>query len=112
MALKILSGYATQLNQEGKLRELAALQQLAALPDEKVRHCTQLLDHFYHPGIEEDGDHLCLALRLEQASLNAVWDTSKGLPVPIVKHIIRHVLHGLCVLHAGDIAHTGNFRNF
>lgn len=99
---EILSGCATQLNQEGKLRELVALQQLAALSYEKARHCTQL-DHFYHPGIEEDGDHLCLALRLEQASLDPVWDKYKGLPVLFVKRVVRHVLDDLSVLHAGEI---------
>ncbi|KAF5391965.1 hypothetical protein D9757_003287 [Collybiopsis confluens] len=105
VALKILSGYATQLNQEHKLRELDILQQLAAAPDD-TGYCTKLLDHFYHRGIEEDGGHLCLALRLEQASLTAVWDRSMGLPVAIVKRLIRHILRGLSRLHAGGIVHT------
>ncbi len=107
VALKILSGYGTRLNKEEKLRESICLSRLASLPPESTSHCPLLLDHFYHPGIEQDGEHLCLALRLEQTTLGAAWPKQGGLPVPLVKRILRHVLHGLSAIHSCGIAHTG-----
>jgi serine/threonine-protein kinase SRPK3 len=95
------------MNKENKLRELVALQRLAALPEDQTTHCPRLLHHFFHRGIEEDGDHLCFALKLDQASLEDVWDRSKGFPVPVVKRILSHILRGLSTLHGCGIAHTG-----
>ncbi|KAJ7720864.1 kinase-like domain-containing protein [Mycena maculata] len=108
VAVKILSGYASQLNAEMKLRELTVHERLSALPAEETKHCSQLIAHFIHKGIEKDGDHLCLVLKLEQATLAAVHNEHRGefYPVPIVKRILLHILRGLAALHKCRVAHT------
>ncbi|KAF8207818.1 hypothetical protein K438DRAFT_1755230 [Mycena galopus ATCC 62051] len=108
VAVKILSGYASQLNAEMKLRELTIHEHLSALPAEDTKHCSQLVTHFIQKGIERDGDHLCLVLKLEQATLAAVRNEDSGTfyPVPIVKRILLHMAHGLAALHKYRVAHT------
>ncbi|KAJ6606991.1 kinase-like domain-containing protein [Mycena sp. CBHHK59/15] len=110
VALKILSGYASQLNVESKLRELAIHERLASLPAEEIEHCSQLITDFMHKGIEQDGDHLCLALELEQTTLDAAWAvhgvSSTFYPIRLVKRILRHMLHGMAALHKCGFAHT------
>ncbi|KAJ3575767.1 hypothetical protein NP233_g886 [Leucocoprinus birnbaumii] len=95
VALKILTGHASKLNTERLLRELAVHKRLASLPADETKYCTRLIVHFMHKGIEQDGEHLCLALELERATLDSVWNSQnvKFHPVPIVKRILRHVLH-------------------
>ncbi|KAF8207814.1 kinase-like domain-containing protein [Mycena galopus ATCC 62051] len=107
-SVKILSGYASQLNAEMKLRELTIHEHLSALPAEDTKHCSQLVTHFIQKGIERDGDHLCLVLKLEQATLAAVRNEHSGTfyPVPIVKRILLHMVHGLVALHKCRVAHT------
>lgn len=112
VALKILSGYASHLNEYRNLRELEIHQRLASLPAEENQYCTRLVTHFVHKGIEQDANHLCLALELEQANLGAVWHEHKikHYPIPIVKRILRHMLHGMAAAHKSGIAHTGSMR--
>ncbi|KXN87249.1 Serine/threonine-protein kinase SRPK [Leucoagaricus sp. SymC.cos] len=61
-----------------------------------------------HKGIEQDGEHLCLALELERTTLDSVWSAQniKFHPIPIVKRILRHILHGVAALHKCGVAHT------
>lgn len=108
VALKILSGYASRLNAKRNLRELEIHQRLASLSPEESGHCSRLVTHFIHKGIEQDGDHLCLALELEQATLEAVWreHNVNFYPISIVKRILRHMLHGIAAVHKCGIAHT------
>ncbi|KAJ3493293.1 hypothetical protein NLJ89_g11053 [Agrocybe chaxingu] len=108
VALKILTGYASRLNAENLLCELAVHKRLASLPANETEHCNRLIAHFVHKGIEEDGDHLCLALELERSTLKHIWrgHNFKFLPIPIVKRVLRHLLHGLAALHKCGVAHT------
>ncbi|GLB43155.1 putative protein kinase domain containing protein [Lyophyllum shimeji] len=108
VALKILTGHASQLNAGKVLRELAVHKRLASLPADESKHCSRLITHFTLKGIEEDGEHLCLALELERATLESVWNAQnvKFYPIPIVKRILRHVLHGMAALHKCGVVHT------
>ncbi|KAH7918638.1 kinase-like protein [Leucogyrophana mollusca] len=114
VAIKILNGYASQLNREDKLQELKVLQRLSCaspspLPAETSTHSGRLLTHFYHPGIEEDGEHLCLVMKLLGSDVQAFRENLPNhgyLPLPIVKRILRHVLLGIAHAHARGIAHT------
>jgi serine/threonine-protein kinase SRPK3 len=91
------------------MRELAVYERLASLPVEDTKHCNRLITHFKHPGIDQDGDHLCLALELERTNLNSVWNAKEPefYPIPIVKRILRHMLHGIAALHKCGVVHTG-----
>lgn len=114
VAIKILTGYATRLNREHKLCELEVLQRLSsALPEDSDDHCTRLLTQFVHPGIDDDGEHLCLVTELflsnVQDAQTALQDES--IPVPTVKRILRHVLLGIARMHKCGVAHTGMFTS-
>lgn len=112
-AIKILTGYAMHLNCERKLWELEVFQQLSLVTPSKIWGwlLCLLLTHFVHPGIEDDGEHLCLVTEL---FLSNIQDTQDAIhpgffPLPIMKHILRHLLLGIVRLHTCGIAHTGMF---
>ena len=109
MAIKILSGYATRLNREHKIRELEVLQRLSSVTPND--HCTRLLTQFVHPGFDEDDEHLCLVTKLFRSSVQDTLEAQQDgfIPVPAVKRILRHVLLGITHLHKCGIAHTGMF---
>ena len=111
MAVKILTGYATGLNREHKLRESEVLQRLSSVTPND--HCAKLLTQFVHPGFDNDEEHLCLVTELFSSS---VQDTLEALevqdgyiPLPAVKRMLRHVLLGIAQLHMSGIVHTGMF---
>lgn len=96
------------MNLEHNLRELEVFQRLSSAnpPDSR---CPRLLAHFLHPGIDEDGEHLCLVTELFWSSFEdsqALLRNSRT-PAPIAKRILTHVLRGLARLHALGIVHTG-----
>ncbi|KAG2143114.1 kinase-like domain-containing protein [Suillus cothurnatus] len=99
VALKILNGYASQLNREDKLQELNVLQRLSSDTSlspsvDPLGSFSRLLTHFYHQGIEDDGEHL--------SSL----PNNGYLPLPIVKRMLRDVLLGIAHAHSRGVAHT------
>ncbi|KDR68899.1 hypothetical protein GALMADRAFT_128924 [Galerina marginata CBS 339.88] len=109
VAIKILTGYSTHLNYEHKLRELEVLQRLSSVTTEHpTDHCGRLLSHFVHPGIEEDGEHLCLVTELFWSNLQDVRKLLQPglIPVQTAKRILRHLLLGIARLHSCGIAHT------
>ncbi|KIJ62429.1 hypothetical protein HYDPIDRAFT_169105 [Hydnomerulius pinastri MD-312] len=114
VAIKILTGCATQLNREDKLQELKVLQYLSpesASPTstDTSRSYTKLLSHFYHQGIETDGEHLCLVMELLGSDIHQIRSRLPDngyLPLPIVKRMLRQVLLGIAHAHARGIAHT------
>jgi serine/threonine-protein kinase SRPK3 len=118
VAIKILTGYATQLNREHKLRELEVLQRLSSVTPEKPDdHCASILTQFVHPGIDNDEEHLCLVMELFTSNVEDVQGTlqDESIPIPTVKRILRHVLLGIARLHRCGFAHTGMFpllRNY
>jgi len=110
VAIKILTGYATHLNHDHKLRELEVLQRLSSVTlDDSSDHCVRLVDQFNHPGIDEDGEHLCLVTELFWSNVQDIQATLQGgfIAVPTVKQILRHLLLGIARLHKCGIAHTG-----
>ncbi|TFK73237.1 kinase-like protein [Pluteus cervinus] len=112
-ALKILSGFATELNVEHKLQELDVHQRLGKA--EKDRRCVTSTDHFFEAGIDEDdGPHLCLVQNPTRCDLYEVIKTlPKGttFPLPIIKRITKDVLSALALLHERGIAHTDLKQN-
>jgi len=112
VAIKILTGYATVLNREHKLRELEVLQRLSSVTlNGSYDHCASLLTQFVYPGIDDDKEHLCLVTELYSSSIQDALEAQQGgfIPVPTVKRIFRHVLLGIARLHKCGIVHTGMF---
>ena len=109
VAMKILTGYATHLNRDHKLRELEVLQRLSSVTPDDSDRCVRFLAQFTHPGIDEDGDHLCLVTELFWSSVQECQATLQSgfIAVPTVKQILRHLLLGIARLHKCGIAHTG-----
>lgn len=110
VAIKILTGYATHLNHDHKLRELEVFQRLSSVArHDSSDHCVRLLAHFNHPGIDEDGEHLCLVTELFWSNVQDIQATLQGgfFAVPTVKQMLRHLLLGIARLHKCGIAHTG-----
>ncbi|KAG6902111.1 hypothetical protein C0995_004292 [Termitomyces sp. Mi166 len=104
VSIKILTGKATQLN-EKNFGELEVYQLLSKVTPSI--HTPRLLDHFTHPGIEDDGDHLCLVIELLHSDLRRAPVAADGfLPVPDLKRLLTQVLHGLTQLHKCGVAHT------
>ncbi|KAF8955619.1 kinase-like domain-containing protein [Flammula alnicola] len=109
VAIKILTGYATRLNREHKLRELEVLQLLSSVTqEESCDHCARLLTQFVYPGIDDDGEHLCLVTELFSSNVQDTQAALQGavIPVPILKRILRHVLLGIARLHQCGVVHT------
>jgi serine/threonine-protein kinase SRPK3 len=114
VAIKILTGYATRLNREHKLRELEVLQRLSSVtPEGSYDHCASLLTHFVHPGIDDDEEHLCLVTELFSSNVQDALEAQQGgfIPVLTVKLMLRHVLLGIARLHKCGIVHTGMFAS-
>ncbi|KAJ3566950.1 hypothetical protein NP233_g6674 [Leucocoprinus birnbaumii] len=68
--------HASKLDKGMVLHELAVHKRLTSLPADETKHCTRLITHcFIHKGIQPDGEHFCLALELERATLRSHWLT-------------------------------------
>ncbi|CAA7266685.1 unnamed protein product [Cyclocybe aegerita] len=107
-ALKILSGYCSQLNVEHNLQELDVYQRLGGAS--RKNQCSSLSDYFFEPGVKaSDGNHLCLVLDLFRCS---AADALQAMPagstfaLPVVKRILRDVLTAMEFLHENGIVHT------
>ena len=107
-ALKLSNRYASQLNKEGMLQELKALQRLSSdtsLPLAQLTHrvtaSVRLLTHLYHQGIEADGEHLYLVTygTADIQYIRASLPNYGYLALPTVKRILRDVLPAIaCAL--------------
>jgi len=103
---QILTGYATHLNHDHKLRELEVLQRLSSVtPVDSSNHCVRLVAQFNHPGIDEDGEYLCLVTELFWSNVQDIQATFQVgfIAVPTVKQILRHLLLGIARLYKGSL---------
>ncbi|KAG7442168.1 uncharacterized protein BT62DRAFT_1079492 [Guyanagaster necrorhizus] len=106
VALKILTGYSSQMNFEHKLREVDDHRRFNYGPLSAHDCGSQMITHFTHPGIEDDGEHLCLALELLQTDVQTVirlQPDQEFLPLNIVTRILSHTLKGLETSHRHGI---------
>lgn len=87
--------------------EITILQQIAdGDPDDK-KCVVKLLDHFKHSG--PNGQHVCMVFEyLGDNLLTLIKYTGyRGIPIPMVKEVCRHILVGLDYLHRQlSIIHT------
>jgi serine/threonine-protein kinase SRPK3 len=111
VAIKVLTGMATNLHDRGIMQELPVMRRISKLirASGQLAYCTLLHSHFVHPGKPGDGDHLCLVMDVLGADIEALQSDSKAYPVPLAKRILRDTLRGLAQLHASGCVHTGTF---
>ena len=112
VAIKALTGFATNLIERELTWELDALERVADIPPPpgiEPNHCPRLLTPFLHPGKGQDGPHLCLVTDImggDVKSLQVKVAGKQGLPLPLAKRILLHTLRGLAHMHHCDIVHT------
>jgi serine/threonine protein kinase len=112
VAIKALKGYSTDLSTRGITLELSALERVSSMPPPagvEPNHCPRLLANFIHPGQDRDGEHLCLVTDIMGGDIKALQVNvagKRGLPLPLVKRILLHTLHGLAHMHSCQIVHT------
>ena len=97
VAIKILSGSATQLNHEHKLRELEVLQRLSSIHSQQPDYCARLATRFFQ---KDNGEHLYLVMDLFHASVEGVRDALHGefFPVPNRETYIASCITWHCAL--------------
>lgn len=112
VSVKALKGYATEVVKRGVSCELEVLQLLAPTrPLAWPSRCLKLLDYFIIPGkVSSDGEHLCIVTEVMGGDVRALQTSlpagERNLPLPLAKHILRHVLQGLVQIHSLGIVHT------
>ena len=101
VAIKALTGMATNLHDRGFTQELQVMRRVSKLirASSQPAYCTLLRSHFVHPGKPGDSDHLCLVMDVLGADIEAFQSDSKAYPVPLAKCILRDTLRGLAQLH-------------
>ncbi|KAK0448897.1 kinase-like protein [Desarmillaria tabescens] len=104
VALKILSGYYTDLVERGRVWELEALEKVSSPPPSP--HCLQLMSHFTFPGKGSAGQHLCLVTKVLGGDVKSLFIKHGHFPFPLAKRIILHLLHGIAHAHSRGVVHT------
>jgi serine/threonine-protein kinase SRPK3 len=105
--VKILTARATELNRQGRLQELEALQAISKELTDLGSCLPELVDHFEITG--PHGDHLCFVLKLRSTDVSSFRRTSptRALLLHDVQMVILHVLNALAILHKLGFIHTG-----
>jgi serine/threonine-protein kinase SRPK3 len=105
VALKVQK--SAQHYTEAALDEVKILRQIADGDPDDSKCVVKLLDHFKHSG--PNGSHVCMVFEFLGDNLLTLikFTDYRGIPLPMVKEICRHVLIGLDYLHRElSIIHT------
>ena len=92
---------------EEAMDEIKILKQIADGDPDDSKCVVKLLDHFKHSG--PNGNHVCMVFEFLGDNLLSLikYTNYRGIPLPMVKEICRHVLIGLDYLHRTlSIIHT------
>ena len=105
VAIKAMTGYITQMHQEGKAWETRAVGLLSNPPSP---HCIHSLTTFTASGTGSSGDHLCIVTPVYGGDVKALFlaNDQDTFTLPLAKHILLHLLRGLAFAHARGIVHT------
>lgn len=111
VAIKVLTGFATRLYQEGLFPELDVLRKLSATPggaEPKEGHCLSLHSNFLHPGQLATGPHLCLVTDVFAGDVEHLKRlcAPRGFPPILAKRILLHTLKGLNLVHSEGVVHA------
>ncbi|CAL4927339.1 unnamed protein product [Urochloa decumbens] len=105
VALKVQK--SAQHYTEAAMDEIKILKQIADGDPDDSKCVVKLLDHFKHSG--PNGNHVCMVFEFLGDNLLTLikYTGYRGIPLPMVKEICRHVLIGLDYLHRTlSIIHT------
>ncbi|RCV40904.1 hypothetical protein SETIT_9G092600v2 [Setaria italica] len=105
VALKVQK--SAQHYTEAAMDEIKILKQIADGDPDDSKCVVKLLDHFKHSG--PNGNHVCMVFEFLGDNLLTLikYTNYRGIPLPMVKEICRHVLIGLDYLHRTlSIIHT------
>jgi len=105
VALKVQK--SAQHYTEAAMDEIKILKQIADGDPDDSKCVVKLLDHFKHSG--PNGNHVCMVFEFLGDNLLTLikYTNYRGIPLPMVKEICRHVLISLDYLHRTlSIIHT------
>ncbi|KAJ3897945.1 kinase-like protein [Lentinula edodes] len=102
VAIKALTGYATELRSRGRFWELEALQRVSG----SNNHCLHLLNEFTHPGKGSSGEHSCFVTPVYGGDVKTLWAQHKNFPLPLAKRMLLHTLRGIAHAHSKGVIHT------
>lgn len=94
--------------------ELETLHCISYPPADYATHCLALLGRFFHFAGDDEIAHLCLVTGVLGGSVDSLMRTypGRGLPIPLAKHILNHMLMGLIHAHKRGVVHTGKEELF
>ncbi|KAG9227128.1 hypothetical protein CCMSSC00406_0010232 [Pleurotus cornucopiae] len=105
VAIKVLTGYTTEIYERGVTWEADALRLLSYTPQSE--HCVELLDEFTMLGRGSAGSHLCFVMPFYGGDTRTLLKSrSSSFPLPLAKRIILHLLRGIAFAHERRIVHT------
>ncbi|KAI0315034.1 kinase-like domain-containing protein [Amylostereum chailletii] len=111
VALKILNGNSTERYRKGHLWEREALERVSSPPSSQ--HCLRLLSHFTFTGKGSAGEHLCLVTPVLGGDVKellhkcGLYEGKRHFfPLPLAKHVLKHVLRGIAHAHSRGVVHT------
>ncbi|KAG0703071.1 kinase-like protein [Suillus ampliporus] len=104
VAIKVLTGKATDLVQQRIIWELDTLDQVSFQPNP---HCLRLLFDFTIPGKGSSGEHVCLVTQILGGDVNRLSEAhDRILPLPLAKRVLLHTLRGIAHAHSCGVVHT------
>lgn len=104
VALKILSGYYTDLVERGCVWELGVLERVSSPPSNP--YCLQLKSHFTFPGKGSASHHLCLVTNVLGGDIQLLFAKHGIFPFSLAKRIILYLLRGIAHAHSRGVVHT------
>ncbi|KAF4591315.1 hypothetical protein EYR40_009918 [Pleurotus pulmonarius] len=105
VAVKLLTGHATDLHERKMAWEEEALKRLT-FPSESD-NCVHILEYFTMKGRGSAGSHLCFAMPLYGGDVGSlIQSRTSPSPLPLVKRILLHLLRGIAFAHERGIVHT------
>ncbi|KDQ25190.1 hypothetical protein PLEOSDRAFT_159843 [Pleurotus ostreatus PC15] len=105
VAVKVLTGHATDLHERKMAWEEEALKRLT-FPSESD-NCVHILEYFTMKGRGSAGSHLCFTMPLYGGDVRSlIQSRTSPFPLPLVKRILLHLLRGIAFAHERGIVHT------
>jgi serine/threonine protein kinase len=106
VAVKVLTGHATELDRKNLVWESDALNAVSHQPISP--HSIHLLSSFTMPGQGSTGDHFCFVTPIYAGDVNRlnIANHRRGFPLALAKRILFHLLTGLSHAHSRCVVHA------
>ncbi|KAG2350165.1 kinase-like protein [Suillus weaverae] len=104
VAVKVLTGKATDMDRQNIIWEVPTLNWVSSPPHP---HCLRLLSDFTIPGKGSSGEHICLVTQILGGDVKSLCEAhGKILPLPLAKRVLLHTLRGIAHAHGCGVVHT------